>query len=74
MAVGLCMAILDNTIVTVTLPQMQNAFQTDFPTISLVVTAYILAQAAVIPIVGYLSDLIGSKQAFEAGCHTLRAL
>jgi len=66
MAVGLCMAVMDNTIITVTLPQMQNAFQTDFPTISLVVTAYILAQAAVIPIVGYLSDLIGSKRAFLA--------
>jgi EmrB/QacA subfamily drug resistance transporter len=66
MAVSLCMAILDNTIVNVTLPQMQNAFQTDFPTISLVFTAYILAQAAIIPIVGYLSDLIGSKRAFLA--------
>jgi EmrB/QacA subfamily drug resistance transporter len=61
---GLFMAILDNTIVSVTLPQMQNAFHTDFETITWVATAYFLAQAAVIPIVGYLGDRIGSKLVF----------
>ena len=63
-AIGLFMAILDNTIVSVTLPQMQKAFHTDFETITWVATAYFLAQAAVIPIVGYLSDRIGSKLVF----------
>ncbi len=63
-AIGLFMAILDNTIVSVTLPQMQKAFHTDFETITWVATAYFLAQAAVIPIVGYLSDLLGSKLVF----------
>src|SRR5260221_11509363 len=63
-ALGLCMAILDNTIVSVTLPQMQKAFHTDFETITWVASAYFLAQAAVIPIVGYLSDRIGSKLVF----------
>src|SRR5690349_17417145 len=63
-ALGLFMAILDNTIVSVTLPQMQKAFQTDFETITWVATAYFLAQAAVIPIVGYLSDRIGTKLMF----------
>jgi EmrB/QacA subfamily drug resistance transporter len=63
-ALGLFMAILDNTIVSVTLPQMQKAFHTDFETITWVATAYFLAQAAVIPIVGYLSDRIGSKLVF----------
>ncbi len=33
-AIGLFMAILDNTIVSVTLPQMQKAFHTDFETIT----------------------------------------
>jgi hypothetical protein len=32
--VGLFMAILDTTIVSVTLPQMQKAFHTDFATIT----------------------------------------
>ncbi len=59
-ALGLFMAILDNTIVSVTLPQMLKAFHTDFETITWVVTGYFLAQAAVIPLVGYLSDRIGA--------------
>ena len=63
-ALGMFMAILDNTIVSVTLPQMQKAFNTDFETITWVATAYFLSQAAVIPIVGYLSDRIGSKIIF----------
>ncbi|WP_220210768.1 DHA2 family efflux MFS transporter permease subunit [Reticulibacter mediterranei] len=63
-SLGLFMAILDNTIVSVTLPQMQKAFHTDFETITWVASAYFLAQAAVIPVVGYLSDRIGSKLVF----------
>jgi EmrB/QacA subfamily drug resistance transporter len=63
-SLGLFMAILDNTIVSVTLPQMQKAFHTDFETITWVASAYFLAQAAVIPIVGYLSDRLGSKLVF----------
>lgn len=63
-AVALFMAILDNTVVNVALPQMQSAFHTDSTTITWVVTAYFLAQAAVIPITGYLSDLIGTKTVF----------
>jgi EmrB/QacA subfamily drug resistance transporter len=63
-ALGLFMAILDNTIVNVALPQMQAAFSTDRTTITWVATAYFLSQAAVIPITGYLSDLIGTKITF----------
>src|SRR5579872_4164046 len=62
--VGLFMAILDTTIVSVTLPQMQRAFHTDFATITWVGSAYFLAQAAVIPVVGYLSDRVGTKLIF----------
>lgn len=63
-ALGMFMAILDNTIVSVTLPQMQAAFRTDYATITWVATAYFLSQAAVIPIVGYLSDRVGAKRVF----------
>ncbi len=63
-ALGLFMAVLDNTIVSVALPQMQTAFHTDFSTITWVVSGYFLAQAAVIPITGYLSDRIGTKTVF----------
>lgn len=65
-AIGLFMAILDNTIVSVALPQMRTAFHTDLDTINWVATAYFLAQAAVIPITGYLSDRLGTKTIFLA--------
>src|SRR5258707_2641255 len=58
------MAILDSTIVSVVLPQMATAFKTDYQTITWVATGYFLATAAVIPIVGYISDRIGSKTIF----------
>ena len=63
-ALGLFMAILDNTIVSVALPQMMRAFSTDLSTITWVVTGYFLAQAAIIPVIGYLSDRIGTKRVF----------
>ncbi|HVB21659.1 MAG TPA: DHA2 family efflux MFS transporter permease subunit [Ktedonobacteraceae bacterium] len=63
-AIGLLMAILDSTIVSVVLPQIATAFHTDFQTITWVGTGYFLANAAVIPIVGYLSDRIGTKTIF----------
>ena len=63
-ALGLLMAILDSTIVSVVLPQIATAFHTDFQTITWVGTGYFLSNAAVIPIVGYLSDRIGTKMIF----------
>src|SRR5260221_4458481 len=63
-AIGLFMAILDNTIVSVALPQMQAYFHNARETISWVATAYFLAQAAIIPITGYISDRIGTKTVF----------
>src|SRR5215470_18471715 len=63
-ALGLLMAVLDSTIVSVVLPQIATAFHTDYQTITWVGTGYFLAQAAVIPIVGYLSDRVGGKTIF----------
>lgn len=63
-ALGLLMAILDSTIVSVVLPQIATAFHTDYQTITWVGTGYLLANAAIIPIVGYLSDRVGSKTMF----------
>lgn len=42
-AIGLFMAVLDNTIVSVALPQMARSFNTSFDTITWVATAYFLA-------------------------------
>ncbi|HET8842994.1 MAG TPA: DHA2 family efflux MFS transporter permease subunit [Ktedonobacteraceae bacterium] len=75
-ALGLLMAILDATIVSVVLPQMATAFKTDYQTITWVATGYFLANAAIIPIVGYISDRIGSKTIFliALGIFTISSL
>ncbi len=63
-ALGMLMAILDSTIVSVVLPQIATAFHTSYQTITWVGIGYFLANAAIIPIVGYLSDRIGTKTIF----------
>src|SRR5690242_11512799 len=63
-ALGLIMAILDNTIVNVALVPMSQAFKTDLSTIEWVITGYFLAQAAVIPIAGYFGNIFGIKRVF----------
>jgi EmrB/QacA subfamily drug resistance transporter len=63
-ALGLFLSVLDSTIVSVALPAMRQTFHTDFNTITWVVSAYFLAQAAVIPITGYLSDRVGTRAIF----------
>src|SRR6476661_6570921 len=65
-ALGLFMVVLDNTIVNVALIPMANAFKTDINSVQWVITAYFLAQAAVIPAAGYLSSRLGVKRVFIA--------
>jgi EmrB/QacA subfamily drug resistance transporter len=79
-ALGMFMAVLDNTIVNVALPRMQSAFHTDWQSVVWVASAYFLSSAAVIPVTGYLSDRLGSKHiwmaslAFFTGSSALCAL
>ncbi|MDQ3326929.1 MAG: multidrug efflux MFS transporter [Chloroflexota bacterium] len=63
-ALGLFMAVLDNTIVNVSLTAMQRSLDADISTIQWVITAYFLAQAAVIPAAGYFSNRLGPKWVF----------
>ncbi len=68
-ALGLFMAVLDNTIVNVAINAMQKSFQVkdpsvDINTIEWVITGYFLSQAAIIPIAGYLSNRFGLKRMF----------
>ncbi len=65
-ALGLFMAVLDNTIVNVALIPMANAFRTDLNAVQWVITAYFLAQAAVIPAAGYLATRLGIKKVYIA--------
>src|SRR5436309_15639237 len=62
--VGTFMAILDNTVVNVALPTLVRVFKTDLHVIQWVVTGYMLAQAAVIPLAGWLSDRFGAKRLY----------
>lgn len=63
-ALAMFMAVLDNTIVNVALTPLVKAFNTDLNAVQWVVTAYFLAQAAVIPAAGYLSNRIGIKKVY----------
>ena len=47
--------ILDNTVVNVALPTLERFFKVDLHQIQWVVTGYMLAQAAVIPLSGWLT-------------------
>lgn len=63
-ALGLLMGVLDVTIVSVVLPQIATALHAQYQTSTWIGTGYLLANAAVIPITGYLSDRVGSKTIF----------
>lgn len=63
-ALGLFMAVLDNTIVNVALTAMQRTFNTDVNTIQWVITGYFLSQAAIIPVSGYFGNRFGLKRMF----------
>ncbi|HEY3061329.1 MAG TPA: DHA2 family efflux MFS transporter permease subunit [Chloroflexota bacterium] len=62
--IGTFMVILDNTVVNVALPTLGRVFGTDLNVLQWVVTAYLLAQAAVIPLSGWLSDRFGVKRVY----------
>ncbi len=62
---GTIMTILDATVVNVALPTLQSTFHTSsYNDISWVVTAYLLAQGAVIPITGWITDRYGTKRVY----------
>jgi EmrB/QacA subfamily drug resistance transporter len=75
-ALGLFMAVLDNTIVNVSLAAMERDFHTTINHIQWVITGYFLAQAAVIPVAGYLGNRFGVKRLFivALGIFTLGSL
>ena len=61
---GTFMAILDTTLVNVALPTLGRVFDTDLRVLQWVITGYMLAQAAVIPLAGWLSDRFGAKRIY----------
>jgi EmrB/QacA subfamily drug resistance transporter len=61
---GLFMVILDGTAVNVAIPSLKDAFNSSFDVLQWTVTGYALANAAVIPLAGWLSDRFGAKNIF----------
>jgi EmrB/QacA subfamily drug resistance transporter len=74
--VGLFMVILDGTAMNVMLPKLVKEFHTGLTTVQWTVTGYMLAQAAVIPLAGWLSDRFGAKRVFltSVGLFTIGSL
>src|ERR671925_909015 len=61
---GSFMVILDNTVVNVALPTLGRVLRADLSLLQWVISAYMLAQAAVIPLSGWLSDRFGAKRVY----------
>src|SRR5437870_8700638 len=61
---GTFMVILDTTVVNVALPTLGRVFATDIGLLQWVIGAYMLAQAAVIPLSGWISDRFGAKRVY----------
>src|SRR5829696_6071494 len=61
---GTFMAILDTTVVNVALPTLGRVFSADLRVLQWVITGYMLAQAAVIPLAGWFSDRFGAKRIY----------
>ena len=65
--VGTFMVVLDSTIVNVSLPKIMSSFGVGLSTIEWVITAYMLAMAAMLPTSGWLADKFGYKRVYFWG-------
>lgn len=66
-SLALLMSSIDNTIVSVGLPDMMHGLNANLVWISWVITAYSLTQTIIMPMAGKLSDDLGRKRLF-LGC------
>lgn len=64
---GTFMAVLDTTIVNVSLPKIMSSFGVGLSTIQWVITAYMLSMAAMLPTSGWLADKFGYKRVYFWG-------
>src|SRR5215470_5011926 len=59
---GAFMSILDQTIVNIAIPHLQNTFGADLNSVQWVLTAYILTQGVVTPATAFFADRLGTKR------------
>ncbi|OPJ64719.1 DHA2 family efflux MFS transporter permease subunit [Clostridium chromiireducens] len=62
--IGTFMSILDSSIVNIALPKMMSVFGVSLDDIKWVLTAYTLALGAIIPLTGYLQEILGAKRVY----------
>jgi len=62
--IGGFMVMLDSTAMNVAVPSLVTGLHSTLATVQWVITGYALAQAAVIPLAGWLSDRYGAKRVF----------
>ncbi|MDR2232103.1 MAG: DHA2 family efflux MFS transporter permease subunit [Tannerella sp.] len=65
--IGTFMAVLDSTIVNVSLPKIMSSFGVGLSTIQWVSTSYMLTMAAMLPTSGWLADKFGYKRVYFSG-------
>ena len=65
--IGTFMAVLDATIVNTALPKIMASFGTGLDKIEWVITAYMLANAVMLPTSGWLADRFGYKRMYFLG-------
>lgn len=65
-ATAFFMEFLDATAITTALPQMAASFHTDSGSMSLGITAYMMALAVFIPISGWIADRFGMRSVFAS--------
>jgi EmrB/QacA subfamily drug resistance transporter len=61
---GAFMSVLDQTVVNIAIPRLQNAFGADIHSVQWVVTAYLLTQGAMTPTASYLANNFGIKRSY----------
>jgi sugar phosphate permease len=64
--IGTFMSALDQTIVNIAIPQIQNAFGADIHLVQWVFTGYILAQGVGTPTTAFFADTLGLKRFYIA--------
>ena len=74
--VGVFMVVLDATAVNVAVPSLVRDLHSSLSVVQWTITAFALAQAAVIPLAGWLSDRFGAKRIFlfSVGLFTLGSI
>ena len=72
-ASGMMLSVVNVSIVNVALPEMAADLGVDVPSISWVVTGFLVTQATLLPIAGRAGDLYGRRRVFVAGVLVLSA-